>query len=568
MSSAAGRGGWLVVASVASLASARCGGDDEAAGQGGAATGTSASVGSGATAGAGGGGAQQPSPLTCVDVDCGPSMGATVALPAGADLQAAIDAASPGDVLVLDAGASYVGNFVLSEKNGDACITIRTSTTDADLPVDVRVTPGDAPKLARVVSPGNGLPAIRTSPRAHNYRLVGLEIMPETAATQINDLVDLGDGSETTVADLPHHLVIERSFIHGWPDANFKRGIGLNGTHTCIIHSTISDFHSDFQDSQAIGCFNGAGPFRIINNRLEGSAENVMLGGATPAINGLVPTDVIIRGNHFYKPLSWKAGDPANTGYTPWVKNLFEIKNGRDVVFEGNVLENNWVGADQHGYAIVLTPRGENGAAPWATVENVTIRSNLIRHVGGGVAIAGRDDGGPSQQSTGITIANNVFEDIRQDYALDIVRVLQFNEVAGLTVDHNTYQFAPGSWPMLRTFGNQTTGFVYTSNVIEYREGVWSDCGNDAMALSCKLPGAVFDGNVIIGGPSGAFPGSNHTPATIADVGFGDYSGAASDYHGYALAPGSAYAGGGADGNDPGIDPATIDAARGTATPP
>src|SRR5262249_47683510 len=42
---------------------------------------------------------------------------------AGADLQAAINAAVPGDTLMLAPGASYVGNFVLPNKSGSSYIT-------------------------------------------------------------------------------------------------------------------------------------------------------------------------------------------------------------------------------------------------------------------------------------------------------------------------------------------------------------------------------------------------------------------------------------------------------------
>jgi hypothetical protein len=75
-------------------------------------------------------------------------------------------------------------------------------------------------------------------------------------------------------------------------------------------------------DSQAICGVNGPGPFKIVNNYLEGSGENVMFGGADPAIRDLVPSDIEFRGNYCFKPLSWKIGHPSYAG-TPWaVKNL------------------------------------------------------------------------------------------------------------------------------------------------------------------------------------------------------------------------------------------------------
>ena len=45
---------------------------------------------------------------------------ATIVLPAGGDLQAAVNNAAPGDTIVLEAGATYRGPIWLPKKTGDA----------------------------------------------------------------------------------------------------------------------------------------------------------------------------------------------------------------------------------------------------------------------------------------------------------------------------------------------------------------------------------------------------------------------------------------------------------------
>src|SRR5262249_38836706 len=62
---------------------------------------------------------------------------------------------------------------------------------------------------------------------------------------------------------------------------------------------------------------NGSGPFRIVNNHLEAAGENLMFGGADPAIPQQIPSDIEICHNHFFKPLTWKADDPSYEG-TAW----------------------------------------------------------------------------------------------------------------------------------------------------------------------------------------------------------------------------------------------------------
>src|SRR5512145_2659585 len=60
--------------------------------------------------------------------------GKTINVAASGDVQAAIDRAQPGDVIKLQAGATFTGNFRLPNKSGSKWIVIRTSAADADLP--------------------------------------------------------------------------------------------------------------------------------------------------------------------------------------------------------------------------------------------------------------------------------------------------------------------------------------------------------------------------------------------------------------------------------------------------
>ena len=71
----------------------------------------------------------------------------------GDSLQAALDAARPGDILLLQTGAEFVGNFVLPVKTGD-----RRSSSGRPLrhrlpPSGARIGPAHAPLLARLRSP-------------------------------------------------------------------------------------------------------------------------------------------------------------------------------------------------------------------------------------------------------------------------------------------------------------------------------------------------------------------------------------------------------------------------------
>jgi len=133
-----------------------------------------------------------------------------------------------------------------------------------------------------------------------------------------------------------------------------------------------------------------------------------MFGGAA---GSQIPSDIEIRRNHLFKPLSWQPGRPNFVGKRFIVKNLFELKIGERVLVEGNVMENSWGGYSQVGYGILLTPRGT-----WAAVQDITIRQNLIRHVGSGMQLAAsRSDNMDSLAAQRWSIHDDLIEDLDAD---------------------------------------------------------------------------------------------------------------------------------------------------------
>src|SRR5438105_12145069 len=96
-----------------------------------------------------------------------------------------------------------------------------------------------------------------------------------------------------------------------------------------------------------------------------------MFGGSDPKIANLVPSDIVISHNSFYKPPSWKG--------TWLVKNLFELKNAQRVLVEGNIFDGSWVHG-QTGYAILYKSVNQDGTCPWCVTQDVTTRYNIIRN--------------------------------------------------------------------------------------------------------------------------------------------------------------------------------------------
>jgi hypothetical protein len=453
--------------------------------------------------------AAQALPATQLNPPAAASEGpAAIRVGAGGDLQAALDRARPGDVIELASGASFTGNFVLPAKTGNRYTILRTAPT-AGLPdPSSRIDPSHSGKLARIQSP-NATPALRTAPGAHHWRLMLLELGPNASAG--GDILALGDGTAAQAGQsAPHDLVVDRCYIHGDPARGQKRGIALNSASTIVVGSHISDIKSGSQDAQAIAGWSGPGPFLIENNYLEASGENFLLGGAVPAINGLVPSDVVFRRNHVARPLAWRSQS--------WdVKNLFELKNARRVLVEGNLFENNWVDA-QPGYAIVLTPSGEDGAAPWSTVEDVTFRYNIIRNVAAGFNMLARDEDGPSGTLRRVRIADNLVYGVDRAEWGGNGNFMQIGEGPDeIVVEHNTVIQTNN---VLTIYGGSrsapSTGerFVFRNNIARHNAngviGQGLAIGIDS--LDAYFPGAVFLRNALAGGRASRYPGDNLFP--------------------------------------------------------
>ena len=236
------------------------------------------------------------------------------------DPQSALNAAQPGDVILLRAGETFVGNFSLPAKNSgsSAYITIRSDAADASLPpAGTRLVPDNQPGgntsrgvLARLVGRGGGwktTPVIDAGPGAHHYLLQFLEI-DGVNQEGWETLIELGHNTsaQTSVDQAPWDLVLDRVFVHGHEAKGQKRCIALNGRSVTVQNSYVSDCKNFEYDAQAIAVFNAPGPVRIVNNYIEGSGENILFGGSDPRIYGLVPSDIEILRNHITKPASWR----------------------------------------------------------------------------------------------------------------------------------------------------------------------------------------------------------------------------------------------------------------------
>ena len=550
-------------------------------------------------------------PKTCyyTGLDGTPSPGNQIHVATNSDLTEALDGAKCGDTLLLAAGAVYpMKSFPRKNCDDNHYITVRTDTPDSKLPPEgtrispawagVASLPGRPPFAQPAGGPAKLMATISVKPETgiefgDHYRFIAIEWVP-VADKKIARLLF------TNEAD---HLIFDRNWVHGTDGIELGHGLGINGsTYIAVIHSYFNSFTCTARtgsctDATAVGGGNGDLPTRtlkIVDNHLESSGQNFFLGGAAAKIR---PEDVEIRRNHLFKPMFWNPNSPDHREPTPIVKNLFELKNARRVLFEANYLENCWPGFSQVGPAILLTPRNTAKKAlglvmcPDCAVTDVTIRYVWIRKVNQVLQIAnildlvkpspgnsysihdvvaeglrypecGKGCGGALNELNG-AVGGSPKESVMHDVAVNHITYISMSRTKDLMILQGP--------PAKDADTPQMYNIAWTNTISDV--GLWGmwplggtpevNCANFMGATprsrieACWKSGSVFKGNVLAGGASihgqhPDWPEGNLFADGLDTVGFVKLNGGLDgDYH---LAASSKFKGKATDGRDPGAD--------------
>jgi hypothetical protein len=567
-------------------------------------------------------------------------------------VQADINAAECGDRVLVAAG-STLGPIALPAKKCDSkhWITIAsTGVNSPDFPQEGnRMTPcwsgvGSMPNRPtypcpkpelltfKIVTPNsrNGI----TSESGDHYRIIGAEITRvPTGGAMIYNLVDLTSNRIQT-----NHIIFDRDWFHGInQDGNFPirkqsddtsttRAVYLGqSNHVAIIDSYFSDFYDTGSmsangntDAQCIGGGVGSipnsgwGVYKFVNNHCEASAEGILLGGAggpplTPAgctimvnCNLDTPSDIEVRENYFFKPLSWNGNTtaPVTVGW-PVVKNGFEMKTGARAVFEGNVIENCWYSAQVcYSFSIAPINQQSGGPAPTATcpsciVQDFTYRYNYSYNVAYGIGLYAFLPAHCStcqpQGGNRISIHDNLIGDnlnlgnLRLQSTGDGMELYASRDTTGrgltqlnhIDISHNTFvravrslagfgADAPGQmhdWTIQNNifpYGNYGVGPIGNGNGCDKRVA-WGS--NDFLGLlkACVTNWKVAQ-NAVFNWQSGSWPSDNRFYKNPGQIKFVDYHGGNSGFNpgNYALQPSSPLHNAGSDGKDVGADIGTL----------
>lgn len=358
-----------------------------------------------------------------------PPIGTVITVTTPAELDAALASAKAGDTILIDPSLRYL------------------SPLDVNVPVTLQNTAlvsGRATRASVMPRFADGF-NISAPDIVH---VLGIEIMKLDPLT---DIVTMTSGG----------CVLDGCRIVGDPVHGAKRGIAGNAPNVTVINCYVDDCFGPMpgNDTQAFCAWDSPGPFLIENNYLCGGAETVLFGGADPSSAANVPANIVVRGNTITKNPAWR--DKAI------IKNLVEFKNARTYLVEDNDLSNCW-GGEQGGYAFMITPRNQDGSAPYSEVRNGIIRNNRVARVGAVLSLLGSDNINPSGALDGLVFEDNDCTDV--DHTAyngnDKIFLVQRGPL-NVTIDGNTVNGAKaGSALYFGEAPNVCVNFNFQSNTV------------------------------------------------------------------------------------------------------
>jgi len=447
-----------------------------------------------------------------------------IAVPAGGNLQAAINNAKRGDKIVLEAGATYVGNFNLINKGPctgaeSEFITITTSDPSGTPQAlfgypqhDIRITAQMAARMPKVLTP-NSSPAFWVNAGAGCYRLKGLDISNTDTSGTVIRLIGFGEQIPPDRNLYPSHIVIEQNLIRpreedGSPYStqtlrrSAENGIYAEGTNWTIQQNAIQGFVSDTAKGTAFAGIlitTWADNFKIRNNLVEAWTYAWLIGGGgglfpdpfqTATVSQCTATSCVFshtNGITVGMPVAvfvYEAVDNIGVNRKWWGNAYVASTDGRIVNFAkplctaGNdPLENTCLPFDPSKNLRTIPLDGSQVRWGGFQPQNITIQRNLLPHRPEWTNLLGQCGGkGYFELKTGLNI---------------LIEGNRFKGCDGFTI---TARNQTGSDPF-----SALHGLTVRSNYLENGNNNLNAFLQDNRFLTARSRNVTFDNNLVVG---------------------------------------------------------------------
>lgn len=503
----------------------------------------------------------------------------------GRQLQAAIDAATDGGIIELNARTSYEGPIILRARSSTRRLLIRTRGYGGSgwPAAGFRVTPSHQNLMANITAPmdlssgRNAYGAVHMESGARGFTLEGLHISGTSDRfDRQNSGLIFARALDNPEVNPPGDLTIAHCLVRGHETYGAFNGIRVYGDNLIVKDCHVDRVFCAGADGQVLEIV--AGRNHLVQNcLLEGGAETVIIGGITLPRQNLQPQDIAIKWCTIRQPSWVYRKSPDWIGRDFVVKNLFEVKGGRRITVDGCDFVNYYSEDQIHPWVITL----RRGGSTWMDIRDVTFRNCRMKGTGTVLNTLGHDDlaavaEGPDAFGRGLTLDNCLFYDIDSSKRVGAgmpveLFQIQFDDVR---IQHCTW------W---RASDAPTPGWSYKT--IESAEGSKVSRGfvfRDNLGMTgvynarCSAPGNhspwayhfcsdVVRGtqdwtcthNVLGDGVGAMPPQNNQFPSTNNH--FPSAGTLAADFvdwpnGNFRLKPSSPYKGAASDGKDPGVD--------------
>jgi uncharacterized protein YjdB len=548
-------------------------------------------------------------PQSCT-VPAYPVAASTVTVASATDLQAALNAAVCGQLINVQAGVEYVGNFLVPAlacpSNNPVLVAGSAIASIPQYTIPARTLAGTS--MVPTLATPNGSPALQISDGAAGWYFAGLEITLTPSSAGVYPIVDIGDYT-TSVDALPAYITFDRCLVH--PSSNItsyvRGGIDLNAVNGAVMFSNIWGIVAVSQDTQAINIQNTTGPILISNNDLEATGE-IVLTNTSCVVTGYAgsgipscptPSDITITRNHFIKQVAWQN---APAGCVPnGVPSCYDVKNSLECkMCQRELVDSNWFDTTfaegQAEFVIMNCPAGAIGSSPYVCTD-FTVTNNLFEH---GPSLGVFAGNGSTQTGQRILFRNNLALDLSGPTWGGTGISFQVENTNGFIADHNTILNTPPTYLVGLEFEDQApstdTNFQYTNN---FQYASPTAAGMSPGQTIASLPNPTFGETLFVGdywpnlvpwgnpstpayptgiitlsstaAPVSGQPACNYAnkpilqcwPLDWAMVGFIDFTGgnAGTDLPGMQLSPTSPYHNAATDGTDVGVNVSALLAA-------
>jgi hypothetical protein len=368
-----------------------------------------------------------------------------------ADLDAAVNAALPGETIVLDPSLVYAAPFTLAKTVTLQSATAGTGRMTVDEP---------APKFL------NGFNNV-----AVDARFFGLEIRNAT-------------GMATVVTMTGPGAIWDRCRVLGDPVlVDARHGFQWIGGKQQILRCYVEDIFHPTADAQAVIGWDCDPGLVVDDCYLSASGQSAMFGGSDSVTALRIPQDILMTNNDCTKRPEWVGKYQ--------VKCAIEFKSAIRARVLYNRLSYAGKSQGQGSYLIVATVRNQNGKAPWSCISSVEIANCTGGHAAGICNILGTDNDFPSGVLDGLNFHDCSFDNI--DGTLGEGRIIKM-----------------GAAPKHVTFKNLTVdGVNIQARAYFYTPTPPVGLIMAGMSLPTSHYGYKLDGNTSVGGPGVGGQGRN-----------------------------------------------------------